>query len=89
MLTTQSSVGLRAPPSFHGLLEAHPQDISIDEVTFRHVSGDDIDSIRHLRDELRLPTSATADPLFRRLEKKETKKALCVHSSTVTPLSAH
>lgn len=57
-------------------------DVQPHEVGFRRLRGPhEIARILHLRDEIRLPTTARGDASFTTREKKETKSVSWAHSS--------
>jgi hypothetical protein len=60
-------------------------DVPIDDIWFCALQTEqDIRAIRHLREELRLPGSAVAEPEFRALEKKETSTGWWALSPAMT-----
>ena len=64
-------------------------EVLVDELSFfRLTAPSDVSEIQHLRAQIQLPGSAMADPGFRALEKKETRKAWSGHSSGATRSSA-
>src|SRR4051794_6641192 len=77
---------LPLPPSLQLLRDVPPlppasTDVEAHEVTFRHLrTQSEIARIVHLREEIRLPTSARADAAFHTREKKETRRAWSVPS---------
>ncbi len=60
------------------------EELSLDQITFRRLqSAGEIARIAHLREEIQLPASTLADPVFRSREKKEMKLGSSALSSAV------
>jgi hypothetical protein len=58
------------------------EDLPLDQITFRRLqTAAEIARISHLREEIQLPASTLADPVFRTREKKEMKSGLSALSS--------
>ena len=88
LLDRASSYSYRVPPvtvPVDTVVTEQPpsrEDLPLDQITFRRLqSAADIARIAHLREEIQLPATTLADPVFRTREKKEMKSGSSALSS--------
>lgn len=68
---------------------AGPGELPVGELTLQRLrTCSEIATIRHLRDEIELPSSVRSDPSFCALEKKETRTASLARSNGAASSSA-